>query len=99
MSLYVRERSFLLPPCIHTVATSGHRVMLAIWTCGATSLYMERMPRPRTDRRERKEQSIRIRVTEEQKRVLAEAAEREGLDVSTWLRSLGLRAVSAAPRG
>jgi len=43
-------------------------------------------------KRERKDDSIRIRVTEEQKRVLSAAAEREGLDVSTWLRSLGLRA-------
>ena len=47
-------------------------------------------------KRERKEDSIRIRVTEEQKRVLTEAAEREGLDVSTWLRSLGLRAAAAS---
>jgi uncharacterized protein (DUF1778 family) len=53
------------------------------------------MARPKKDRRERKEESIRLRVTEEQKRVLTEAAEREGLDVSTWLRSLGLRAASA----
>jgi hypothetical protein len=33
-------------------------------------------------------------VTEEQKRTLTEAAEREGLDVSTWLRFLGLRAAA-----
>jgi len=39
----------------------------------------------------RKEDMIRIRVTAEQKRVLAEAAEQAGLDVSTWLRVLGLR--------
>ena len=31
------------------------------------------------------------RVTAEQKRVLTEAAERTGLDVSAWLRVLGLR--------
>ena len=40
----------------------------------------------------RKEDSIRIRVSEEQKRVLSEAAERAGLDVSSWLRNLGMRA-------
>jgi uncharacterized protein (DUF1778 family) len=39
----------------------------------------------------RKEGSIRIRVTEDQKRVLTEAAERAGLDVSSWLRALGMR--------
>jgi uncharacterized protein (DUF1778 family) len=39
----------------------------------------------------RKDDMIRIRVTADQKRVLAEAAERAGLDVSAWLRVLGLR--------
>jgi CheY-like chemotaxis protein len=34
---------------------------------------------------------IRIRVTAEQKRVMMEAAERTGLDVSAWLRVLRLR--------
>jgi len=43
----------------------------------------------------RKEDSIRIRVSEEQKRVLSEAAERAGLDVSSWLRNLGMRAARA----
>ena len=38
-----------------------------------------------------KNQVIRIRVTEEQRRELAEAAERDGCDVSSWLRSLGMR--------
>ena len=56
--------------------------------------YMEPMARTKAGTRERKEESIRIRVTEEQKRVLTEAAEREGLDVSTWLRFLGLRAAA-----
>ena len=42
----------------------------------------------------RKEEQIRIRVTSEQKQVLTEAAGRAGLDVSTWLRSLGLKEAS-----
>jgi uncharacterized protein (DUF1778 family) len=53
------------------------------------------MAKAKVGKRELKEESIRIRVTEEQKRMLTEAAEREGLDVSTWLRFLGLRAASA----
>lgn len=44
----------------------------------------------------RKEESIRIRVTIQQKRTLEEAAGRHGLDVSSWLRSLGLRAAEGA---
>ncbi len=55
---------------------------------------MEDVPRPKKGKGKRKETSIRIRVTAEQKRILAEAAEREGLEVSTWLRSLGLRAAT-----
>jgi len=56
------------------------------------------MARPTKVKHERKEAFIRLRVTEEQKRVLTAAAEREGLDVSTWLRSLGLRAAAATRR-
>lgn len=40
----------------------------------------------------RKEDSIRIRVTEEQKRVLTKAAKDSGVGVSTWLLTLGLAA-------
>jgi hypothetical protein len=40
---------------------------------------------------QRKEDSIRVRVTAEQKRALVERARRDGLEVSAWLRSLGLR--------
>lgn len=39
----------------------------------------------------RKDQDIRIRVTEEQKQTLTEAAARAGLGVSSWLLMLGLR--------
>jgi uncharacterized protein (DUF1778 family) len=45
----------------------------------------------RKPKAERKEADIRIRVTPEQKKVLTEAALRAGLDVSSWLRSLGMR--------
>ncbi len=38
----------------------------------------------------RKESSIRLRCTDEQKRILTAAADREGLDVSSWLRTLGM---------
>ena len=49
----------------------------------------------RKSKTQRKEQSIRVRVTEEQKKTLAARAEREGLDVSAWLRALGLREAAA----
>ena len=39
----------------------------------------------------RKQATIQIRVSQEHKRILAEAAQRAGLDLSTWLRLLGLR--------
>ncbi len=45
----------------------------------------------------RKEDVIRIRVTADQKAALVAAAERTGLDVSAWLRSLGLRAAGRPP--
>ena len=40
---------------------------------------------------DRKEKAILVRTTVEQKATLAAAAKRAGLDLSSWLRSLGLR--------
>jgi len=47
----------------------------------------------------RKEESIRIRVTEEQKRILTDAAEKDGLGVSSWLLNLGLKAAQKSGSG
>ncbi len=51
--------------------------------------------RRRKPKASRKESQIRIRLTREQKQTFALAAERAGLDVSSWLRLVGLRAVEA----
>lgn len=40
---------------------------------------------------------IRMRVTSEQKAAILAAAERDGLEVSQWLRQLALRAAGALP--
>jgi hypothetical protein len=40
---------------------------------------------------ERKDEVIRLGVTGEQKQTLIQAAKAAGLEVSAWLRSLGLR--------
>lgn len=42
----------------------------------------------------RKEDQIRVRLTREQKMAFTSAAARAGLDVSSWLRSLGVQAAS-----
>jgi uncharacterized protein (DUF1778 family) len=39
----------------------------------------------------RKEDSIRIRVSDAQKKTLTDAAQRDGQGVSSWLLALGLR--------
>jgi uncharacterized protein (DUF1778 family) len=44
-----------------------------------------------------KDDMVRMRVSAEQKRALAEAAERDGLELSAWLRQLALRAAGALP--
>jgi hypothetical protein len=44
----------------------------------------------------KKQELIKVRVTSKQKQTLIAAAKRDGIDeVSTWLRSLGLRRASA----
>ena len=45
----------------------------------------------RKPKSERKEDAILVRVTADQKATLQDAASRAGLDLSSWLRSLGLR--------
>jgi uncharacterized protein (DUF1778 family) len=58
------------------------------------------MPTPkRKPKALRKEESIRIRVSAEQKRTLTTAAERAGLDVSSWLRTLGIREAGSRDAG
>jgi uncharacterized protein (DUF1778 family) len=39
-----------------------------------------------------KDNQVRIRLTREQKQKLVFAAQRAGLDVSSWLRTVGLQA-------
>jgi uncharacterized protein (DUF1778 family) len=48
--------------------------------------------RPKKPETERKEETLRIRVTVDHKRAIVRTAEAAGLDVSTWLRILALRA-------
>jgi uncharacterized protein (DUF1778 family) len=47
---------------------------------------------------ERKESSVRIRLTDEQKATLTTAATKAGLDVSGWLRSVALREAASEKR-
>jgi uncharacterized protein (DUF1778 family) len=51
-----------------------------------------RVPEKRT-----KDDVVRMRVTSEQKNAMTAAAEREGLELSAWLRQLALRAAGALP--
>lgn len=43
----------------------------------------------------RKEEMVQIRMTADQKEILAAAAERRGVPMSTWLLMLGLREAEA----
>ena len=47
--------------------------------------------RPGKPAASRKEEQVRIRCTAAQKALLIAAADRAGLEVSSWLRSVGLR--------
>ena len=44
-----------------------------------------------------KDDVVRMRVSAEHKQVLLDAAAREGLELSQWLRQLALRAAGAIP--
>lgn len=44
-----------------------------------------------------KDDVVRMRISAEQKQALTKAAEREGLELSVWLRQLALRAAGILP--
>lgn len=44
-----------------------------------------------------KDDVVRLRIPSEQKAALVEAAAREGLELSAWLRQLALRAAGVLP--
>lgn len=60
-------------------------------------LYLHRVKR-RKPKGERREATILIRVTDEQKDTLIQAAKRAGLDLSGWVRSLALREAASETR-
>ena len=45
----------------------------------------------------RKDEILRVRISAEQKDSLIAAAERDGLELSTWLRQVALRAAGVLP--
>lgn len=64
----------------------------------ATFGYMAQSKKtPKKAEKQVKGDVIRMRVTSEQKSAIMEAAERDGLEVSAWLRQLALRAAGALP--
>jgi len=48
--------------------------------------------KPRKAPDELKDNLIKVRVTDDQKRLFTDTADAEGLDVSSWLRQVGIRA-------
>lgn len=54
------------------------------------------MGRPPKPEKSRKDELIRIRVTADQKDAFEQVAETAGLDVSAWLRALGVKEVQRA---
>lgn len=47
--------------------------------------------------KKRKDDVVRMRIPADQKQALIEAADREGLELSAWLRQLALRAAGVLP--
>jgi hypothetical protein len=47
--------------------------------------------------KQRKDEVVRMRIPAEHKQALIEAAARDGLELSAWLRQLALRAAGVLP--
>lgn len=56
------------------------------------------MPKARAKAEDDKTYNLRVRLTDAQRALLAEAAEVRGLDVSSWVRSVALREAGAVLR-
>ena len=56
-----------------------------------------RKPRAAPVTKPLKDDVVRMRISAQQKQALTEAAEREGLELSVWLRQLALRAAGVLP--
>jgi uncharacterized protein (DUF1778 family) len=46
--------------------------------------------------KERKESRVQLRMTEEQRRAMDEAAKKAGLDLSSWIRMVALKAAESS---
>lgn len=57
-------------------------------------IYVPTPKSPTRRKKVRKDKTIPVRVTEDQKKILATAAEKSGLGVSSWLLMLGLKAAA-----
>ncbi len=52
--------------------------------------------KPRKAPDELKDNLIKVRVTDDQKRLFTDTADAEGLDVSSWLRRVGIQAAGGS---
>jgi len=82
----------LLPRCSYDVAE--HQAHGLLLTCSYTRATVWRTVRSKKKGTPKavKGEVIRFRASAEQKQALEEAASRNGLELSTWLRQLALRA-------
>lgn len=60
---------------------------------------MIRAAKGRKAKNQRKDVEIRVRVTADQKRILIQAAEKAGLDLSPWLRSIAVQQAERVLQG
>jgi uncharacterized protein (DUF1778 family) len=63
----------------------------------ATLGSVKKARKQRAKKPDSKDETIRMRVTMEQKEAIEGAAKRDGLEVSQWLRQLALRAAGHLP--
>lgn len=66
-------------------------MLLTLWIYMAKLIHMARPPKDPADR---KTVDVRIPLTEEQKKLVLDAAEADGADVAAWIRPILLSAAS-----
>lgn len=98
-ALVVRESLTSFLPSVHTPSVDTLGLQSSPLDVGLRYAHTGPVAaKRRKPRDERKEESIRIRITTAEKEAWAKAAAADGRDVSGWLRHLANQAAARAPK-
>jgi len=83
--------------CSYKVASCQALILLLTRSYTRATLWHMAKPKKKATAKSLKDEMVRFRVSAEQKQAFEEAAKRDGLDVSAWIRRVALKEAGALP--